>query len=393
MNVSLIRCPAPFLIDERVFPPLGLLAVATALDKQGCTVAVRDDLVAGVDWYGVGPTTPEYPAAKAILDRIRAEYPGAKVMIGGPHATFHAEKCLQDGFDLVVLGDGECLKVEHLSGRGIIRLPELPLDAYPIIDRTLLIPDIRDYEYMLNGRLATTMVTARGCPYHCAFCAKTSTDVRFRSAKDTIREIEMLHDEFGYRALMFFDDTFILKESRVRSICASLERLKILWRCFVRADLIVKRGAKMVKRMAEAGCVEVGMGVESGSDAILSNINKGEMVSDIRRATALLHECGIRIKAFFILGLPGENHKTLEETRRLVADMPFAAADFTLFQPDAGSPIHENRGEYDVEWSDRQEDTYYKGRLGRYHSNVRTSALSAKQLEDARDNFELELTR
>lgn len=388
MRIDLLRCPSPFLINEKVFPPLGLLAVATALDEQGCRVMVRDDLVPGAQWYGVGPTTPEYPHAKKLLQEIKAEQPMAKVMIGGPHAAFRAEACLKDGFDLAVLGDGEGLKLEHLR-KGIVRLPELPLDSYPLINRRLLCHGVGEYQYLLHGIEATTMVTARGCPYRCAFCAKTSPNVRFRSAEHVNYEIEMLHSEFGYRALMFFDDIFILWKDRARSICDCLERLGMKWRCFVRADLVLKRGKDFLKRMVDAGCVEVGMGVESGSDQILANIQKGETVAEITKAMWWLNECGIAVKAFFIIGLPGETEETVEETRRLANGLPFVDADFTLFQPYAGSPVCANRHRYDVDWGTLwDEESHYKGRLGRYKSNVWTSSLTARQLEAARDDLE-----
>ena len=88
----------------------------------------------------------------------------------------------------------------------------------------------------------------------------------------------MLNTDFDYDALMFFDDTFILNYDRVLEICKCLKQRGIIWRCFVRADLVVKHGNKLLEVMKDSGCVEVGMGIESGSDTILKNINKGESV-------------------------------------------------------------------------------------------------------------------
>jgi len=387
MNITLLRCPSPFLIDEKVFPPLGLLAVGTALKRQNCCVTVRDEAVPWSDWYGVGPTTPEYPMAKELLHKIKRDRPDAKTMIGGTHASIFPERCLADGFDLVVVGDGENLKREMLTS-GVVRLPEVPLDSYPIADRDILEND--GYHYEINGIPATTLVTSRGCPYRCAFCSKYSTSVRFRSADLVNDEIDYLHGVFGFDAMMFFDDTFILRPQRVLTICEHLKALGIAWRCFVRGDLIMRHGRDFVKIMADSGCIEVGMGVESGSDAILKNIQKGETVSDIRLATELLDQCGIRVKAFFILGLPGESPGTLKETVHLANELPFSSCDFTIFQPYAGSPICENKQDYDIDWDGLPADgSHFKGRPGEYHCRVRTSSLTSECIEDARDQLEL----
>ena len=389
MNVTLLRCPSPFLIDEKVFPPLGLMAVGTSLQEQGCSVRVADAFFPGTDWYGIGPTTPEYPLAKIMLQEVRSRRPTAKAMIGGHHASLYPEKCRGDGFNLVVVGDGEGLQKEMLLAGGIVRPPALPLDSYPIIDRTLVSPSIHEYHYAINGVPATSLVTAKGCPYRCGFCSKHWTGVRVRSADHVIREIDQLYYDWGYKALMFFDDIFILRPDRVRKICACLKSREIVWRCFVRADLVVKGGQGLMRCMAESGCVEVLMGVESGSDAILKAINKGETVSDIRLATTWLDDHGIRVKGLFIVGLPGESPETLGETERLVNDLPFAALDFTIFQPYAGSPIYENKRDYDIDWEALSwDDSYYKGRPGEYRCKVWTSSLTPKELEAARDDLE-----
>jgi len=386
VNVTLLECPSPFLIDERVFPPLGLMAVATALKRSGCCVTVRDKVVPWSDWYGIGPTVSQYPYAKKLLQEIKRDRPDARVMIGGPHASRFPERCLDDGFDLAVVGDGENLKPEMLTS-GVVRLPERPLDDYPIIDRDVLDEGIHAYHYEIDGIPATSTVTSRGCPYRCAFCAKYSRQVRFRSADRVKDEIDYLCEVFGFRALMFYDDTFILRPERVVAICHHLRRLGVVWRCFVRGDLIVRHGRDFVRFLANCGCVEVAMGVESGSDTILGAIHKGETVAEIRTAVSWLDAAGIRVKGLFIVGLPGESHETLRETRQLVEELPFAALDFTVFQPYAGSPIWENRAEYDIDWGELSE-SHYKGRPGEYRCGVWTSSLTSEEIVAAREELE-----
>ena len=391
MHVCLIKCPSPFLIDEKVFPPLGLMAVGTGLKTQGHEVTITDDIQAGFGYYGLGPVTPEYPHAKMIRRLIKEKSPDSKVVIGGSHATLDPEGCLADGFDCVVCGDGEIdTEQAFLGDTPIVKADTYFLSDYPIIDRSLV--DIKSYKYFINGKLATTMVTSRGCPYKCAFCCKNNSGVRLAPAEKVINEVRNLHDDFGYDAIMFFDDIFILNRKRVEAICACLKEFGITWRCFVRADLVMKHGRSLIRTMADSGCVEVGMGVESGSDKILDVINKGESTETIKSAIQLLHEEGIRVKGFFIVGLPGESQETIEETQRFLEQTYLDDMDFTIFQPYVGSPIWNNKALYDIGWNDLDfEMMFYKGKPGEYHSMVWTSSLSAEDIVKLRDRLECQL--
>lgn len=345
------------------------MSVGTALEEQGHDVTISEGFTDGFDYYGVGPTTPEYPYAKAVLSMTNA-----RVIIGGPHAS---EKCLLDGFDAVVIGDGEFVAEKAFMGGKVFYGKELPLDKYPIIDRGL----VSGYRYQINGIDATSILTARGCPYRCAFCSKTNSGVRFRSAKNVIKEIRQLQ----YKAIMFYDDIFIMNKPRLKKICKCLKELGIIWRCFVRADLVSE---DVIKLIADHGCVEVGMGIESGSDTILKIINKGETTADIKKAIKIIKSFGIRVKGFFIVGLPGESRETLAETRAFLRDVQLDDFDFTIFRPYPGSPIYNNKEKYDIEWDDSDKSKmFYKGKPNQYPSIVRTSKLSSDEIVAARDSM------
>jgi len=384
MRICLVRCPSPFLIADRVFPPLGLMAVGTALKIKGHEVTIYDGDLNFVpmdfEYYGFGPTTPEYPYALDVKEKIDSK---AKVVIGGPHATFNPRLCLDDGFNCVVCGDGEMV-VDRAFATDIplIVAKELSLDEYPMIDRTIL--DIKSYKYFLNGRLTTTIITSQGCPFKCGFCAKNYKTVRFRSIENVIKEIEMLHYDFGYDALAFPEDMFILKKDRTEEICSHLKRLGIIWRCLVRADFLVRYGDSFTKMMADSGCVEIGMGVESGSNEILAIANKGETVETIKSAIWMMKDKGIRVKGYFIVGLPGENKNTIEQTRMFLEEMNMDDIDIKIYQPFPGAPIWNNRENYDIQWDDIDfKKMFYKGRPKEYYGNIRTSSLKNKEIYDA----------
>jgi len=377
MKICLIRCPSPFLIEDKAFPPLGLLSVGTSLKLQGHDVTIwdKEDLPDGFDYYGIGPTTPEYAYALYAKEFT----PHKKFVIGGPYATLNAQTCVDDGFDCVVVGDGDIVASEAFEGdQRVIKAEDRPLDEYPMIDRSLI--DIKSYENHLNGRLVTTIVTSKGCPYSCGFCCKNHCSVRLRSAEKVIEEVEYLHS-LGYRALMYSEDIFILDRKRAEAVFKRMKELEIISRCLVRADIVVKYGAEFLEMMRDSGCVEVGMGIESGSDTILKNANKRESVSTIKKAILMLKDSGIRVKGFFIVGLPGESLETLRETRDFLDEMKLDDIDCKIFQPYPGSPIFDNKENYDIDWDDIPlEDMFYKGRPGEYFGTIRTSSLTTEQI-------------
>jgi radical SAM superfamily enzyme YgiQ (UPF0313 family) len=206
-----------------------------------------------------------------------------------------------------------------------------------------------------------------------------------------IRELEYLMENYGFRAFMFFDDLFILDRIRLERVCNAMIGWNAKWRCFVRGDTILRHGAGMVKKMREAGCVEVGIGVESGSDEIRKTINKQEDTKTLGQAITMLRGEGIRVKGLFIVGLPGESPETVNETRRFLEAYPVDDLDITIFQPYRGSHIYDNQEKYDIFWHDFDlRDSFYKGKPGAYTVNVSTSKMTTEDLAIARDSLERE---
>jgi radical SAM superfamily enzyme YgiQ (UPF0313 family) len=392
MTICLVRCPSSFLIDERAFPPLGLMAVGAGLKRDGHDVVIYDgeieQLPLDYDHYGFGPTSPEYPHAVDCLHRIREANPLARVVVGGPHVTLQHRQCQGHGFDCLVVGDGEKAASRAFEGdEKLIVAESLPLDEYPIPDRTLV--DIKNYRFQLHDRPATTVMGSRGCPYQCGFCCKNHNRVKLNSAERMIEEIGMLHDQFGYDAVAFPEDIFILDKRRTSKVCAFLKSKGIIWRCLVRADLILRYGREFIDMMVNSGCVGVGLGIESGSNTILKNINKGETAEQMRNAVALLKSCGMFVKGFFIVGLPGENEDTLAETDAFLREVQLDDIDCKIFQPYPSSPICDNPEQYDIQWEATPlEYTYYKGVPGEYYGNISTSALSNERIVEAWKYFE-----
>jgi radical SAM superfamily enzyme YgiQ (UPF0313 family) len=201
------------------------------------------------------------------------------------------------------------------------------------------------------------------------------------SAKKVIEEIRYLHEGFGFTALLFPEDIFVLDRRRTDEVAEEIKRRNIIWRFLARADLIVKYGQGFVDHLADCGCVEVGMGIESGSNTILKTIKKGETAEIMLKAIRMLQTSGIRVKGFIILGLPGESHQTVAETRAFLDDAKMADLDVKIYQPYPGSRIYTEREKFDIQWTETDlAHTFYKGRPGEYEGTVSTSSLTTEEL-------------
>lgn len=382
MKIALIWPRTPFLIDPFVHPPLGLWYLWSVLEQYGHKVEFfdlnADPIPMGFDVYLVSGTTPQAGELKKLPKLL-----DGRAIIGGPHATLFPEQMLKWGYDTVVAGEGE--RVLHplvidCQKRGIIRAERIQdLDKLPFPNRS----QAHRYHFDVGRRDATTMFTSRGCPFKCAFCSHVIWGRRCiqRSAENVIDEIKELCD-LGYDAVHFFDDTFTLNRKRLLRICELLAPLGILWRCFLRVDTV---DMATLWEMARAGCVEIGVGIESGSQVILDNISKGTTVLQNTQVVGWAKRAGIAVKAFIILGLPGENKDTLAETRRWLALNRPAKLDLVFYTPYPHTPITDNPQDYDIQWEyDNFGQCFYKSHPDDFKPLAWTSGITQRELEEAR---------
>lgn len=203
--------------------------------------------------------------------------------------------------------------------------------------------------------------------------------------------------ERGHGAVQFYDDILPLNKPRTREIMNRLKRFGFIWRCFIRTDVIAKQGGfDYLRQMADAGLVEVLAGVESADNRIKDGIHKG---TTIEQDTQALHWCkqlGIKFKASFILGLPGEDADSLARTREWILRERPDRADVNALIPMPGTPItrsHDYLGnEYDVAWDEElPEQWFYKGAKRSASVLVSTSHLSSGQIAAFREQLIAEM--
>jgi radical SAM superfamily enzyme YgiQ (UPF0313 family) len=363
-NTLLIIPPAPYMTSDRAFPPLGILYVGTYLEKNNIPVKILD-LTGESKWLdifkrefsknipsymGITATTPDMPIVMRILKEAKKKSKNTKFIIGGPHATISPETC--HDFDSIVIGDGfkASLKAFSPNREKIIKEPlEKNLDTIPFPDRELI--DINKYSYYINGRKSTNIMTHLGCPYNCIFCCGRKTEyykyVRYRSPENVIAEMDILNAKYGYKAFVFYDDEFNLNRNYVLKLCKLLKNKNYIWRAPIRANLVDE---EMVKRMKEAGCVEVTVGVESGSDKVLKICKKQTTAKINSYARELFSKYSIKFKAFVVIGLPKASIEDEKLTEKWLLENKPDSVDININTPYPSTEQYEKKEKYGLKF-------------------------------------------
>jgi len=407
-QVLLINPDAPFLFDAAALPPLGILYLGAALEANGFSVVVVDLARKGASLEGFSPcmvgiscVTAKFPDIAGIVASCRKLYPGVPIIVGGPHFSVCPDDWRKVGADAVGLGDCEDAIVlaatdalhhgkfgnwEYSSPGWIIDVNKYPIPARHLIP-------LQEYRFIVGGQPTTPVITSRGCPYACAFCCHWPgyRKVRPRQVDNLVEEIRRLKDA-GFQSFNIYDDEFNLHTDRMVSVCRAFAAEKIQFRAQIRSDLF---NDVQAEALALAGCIEVSVGVESGSQKILDIVDKKTTPETNARCRELCRQHGIRFKAFTIIGLPGETRETAEETKRWLVNNKVDELNVSRYMPYIGTPIVQNPQNYDVQFGDLDyEHTYmaFRGSADADLANVsRTSALSAEEIKVLRQEVEDEV--
>jgi len=379
MRILLINPPSSFAfrnITGFCVPPLGLAYLAAVLEKHGYDVKIIDGVTENLtyreiskiiskycpDLVGITATTPTIYDAY-IVARI-AKHHGVKVVIGGPHATFLDTDVLKECpyIDFVVRGEGELTLLElvkalekrkplsHVLGLTwrdrdgrikrnsrrpyILNLDDLPMPAYHLLPMD---------KYQVGEIRYATIMTSRGCPFKCTFCASSrlfGKRYRWHSAERVLDEIEVLVNKYKVKSIEIIDDTFTLNRKRAIKIAKGILKrgLDIIWSCSSRVDTIDKELAEILKK---SGCSVIYLGIESGSQRILNKYKKGVTIDQITRAVKILKEAKLEILGSFILGAPDE---TIDEARKTLSfslKLDLDYAQYSILTPYPGTEIYE----------------------------------------------------
>lgn len=348
MRILLIRTDFRGLPVPPPYMPIGLLYVASALERSGFGVSVVDlnrngqsNLWAEVDKADViGISMLSYARSQAyqIIADIRQRYgDGKKIVLGGPFASSLPELLAQTlPVNAVVVGEGEAafasLCAAWLQGMNgfhnivwgeLIDMNTLPRPAWQhsAFDAwDMQIAKSRP-DWMANGvRIGDArwapIIASRGCHGRCVFCntyEHWGRQVRFRRGGDIANEMEELVTDYGVNLFSFDDDAFPYDREQCMEFCHEIKKrnLHVAWKADTRADVF---DAEMLRAMKDAGCFMLAIGIESGSPTILRNIGKGLDLDKARQAIADMKEVGIIAYVLLMVGNPGETEETIKET-------------------------------------------------------------------------------
>jgi radical SAM superfamily enzyme YgiQ (UPF0313 family) len=249
----------------------------------------------------------------------------------------------------------------------------LPLPAYD------LLPSLKNYFVNTpHGSPFTIMYASKGCPYSCIYCTERNTKLKKRSAESILNELRYLKQKFDIKTVSFFDETFTIDRERAITMasCIEREKLKIVWYCNTRVDLVDK---SLLKIMHDGGCRGVSFGVESGSQKILDNAKKGIAVEQAEDAIECAKESGMKVYCSFIFGLPGENWSTVDETISFVKRTLPTGAQFNVAVPYPGTELY--RIALDKGWI---KDGVNWREMYQHEAVMRTDELSYEDLDEAR---------
>ncbi|MDO8489569.1 MAG: radical SAM protein [Candidatus Omnitrophota bacterium] len=341
-------------------PPLGLAYIASVLERQGFQVNILDMQALNMKTedlpkylknnvyhiYGLSCGVFNLAEGVKIADLLKRISPDSKIVLGGHCNSFPPETIFELGktFDILVRGEGEgamlnlceqarergqLCNLEEIAGisykhNGKVISTTLPpymdLDTLPFPDRHLL----PNKKYRMHPPFnlyppLTLMETSRGCVYDCSFCC-LSGSIRSRSIYSVVEEIKEVVEEFKIREIHFVDPTFTINPDRIMKLCEQIleEGINLAWSCKTRVDLV---SSQLLKKMAKAGCYMISYGVESGSQEILNRLDKKINTGDIKNAFDITRSAKIRTIAYLLIGSPGENDNTVEQTRDLLKEI------------------------------------------------------------------------
>ncbi len=223
----------------------------------------------------------------------------------------------------------------------IKNMDELPFPAFH------LLPMGKYSHHMFKRKNFTTVQTSRGCPFGCIYCPYPigyGNIWRGKSPENVLNELKILAEEYKVKSILFRDQVFNFFPKRTEKICDGIikEGIDITWRCEARVELLSK---KFMKKMKQAGCAGVHLGVESGDPVILNKIAKGGVsethIRKLKKVFSDAREIGLETVAFFMIGFPGETKKSISKTFDLARDIKANRAWFCSVVPYPGTKLYE----------------------------------------------------
>jgi len=417
MKIVLIELPHVYLMQQKTQAPLGLMYLASVLEKNNIDVEIKrlvslnlkdkENFIPEADIYGISSVSLDYSSAKEICKRLKKE--NKVVIIGGYHATAEIESVKNDKiesgdflWDSVCSGEFEITILDVVRDFSLGKLKRFyfgkrvsSLDTLPFPARHLIKEqgsDIFAYDkHYSKNKLSTVICSSRGCPFNCCFCSTRCMwggNVRYRSAENMINEIKHCIDEYGIREFRFSDELFTVNKKRVKELMEWFKNKRIYWKCSTRSDCVDEF---VLQSMKDGGCMEIAFGVESADSNVLNVINKKSEVKDHINALKLCEKIGIETRVLMMINTPGETIDTVQKNIDFLDTVPYTCASLSVFKPLPGSPVWNNPEFFGIEIFNKNLDDYniymwIKGELEENNSEDVFRIKSLPSIESQIDN-------
>lgn len=374
MNILLIHPKLSETSSPRF--PLGLGYIAAVLRNAGHSLAVIDlnaqkesdselekRIRAGkFDMIALRAMITQFKQTKILASLINS-VSKAKIVLGGGLGSAVPEFVLKEtDVDIIVVGEGEKTAVEvaerienqkSLAGQnGIVYrdngniiktspqsyIEDISSIPFPAWD---LFPMGRYFQRAEMGfpKRKISIITSRGCPYHCSFCFHGifGYNYRFRSAENIIEEIKILKMDYGVQGICFEDDTFFLVKNRILKLCDMLRshNVDIAWTCSGRVNLVDR---ELLMKMKASGCTHISYGIESGCQEMLNKIGKNITIEQAERAIKDTWDCGIIPHGFMMIGHSGETIASIQKSIEFCKKVGIVA-EFSITTPIPGTKL------------------------------------------------------
>ena len=312
---------------------------------------------------GISVTSPLAASAWRVARIVRDVAPDATVVWGGAHASLVPEDILRRyaEVDVCVSGEGERTLPELLhsiaSGEPLAGVVGVTWRDGAVVRRNPTRPVIEDLDSLPHpakvtdanlvdaarypSRAFATLITARGCPFGCRYCgcdAIWTRRVRQRSARGVLDEMHALRRRHGLDDFVIRDDTFTLSGERLRALCDGMRRAGFVWGAQLHPSLA---DTARLQLMSRSGCHTVSIGLETGSETLLRSVRPSMTVAQGIRAAAEVKRHGMRLLAYYLVGLPGETPGSFQETERLMRRVRADLNVISTFTPYPGTELYD----------------------------------------------------
>jgi len=370
LRVLLVTPYSPGRYFGGIRPPVGMGYIEEYLCSKGITTSAFDmntgfrlrNLFKKIiefrpEVIGFTVMSYQFRHTYTLISKIKERFPFIVIVVGGPHVSALEGKVLEEcsSIDYAIAGEGEKSLYDLCAGTSLDKIGGLfyksdnriisggPRNYIPDIE-ILPFPSYSSYD--LKNYPEIEISTSRGCPHPCIFCSVSNImgkKIRYRSVSNVLNEILFFYRHHGKRSFQIGDDNFLADKGRIIQLCEEIasQRLDgIILRCGqgIRGDLIDRESLTAMKK---AGFRHLGIGVESGSNHVLTSIRKGETIQKIEQGIALACNMGFNVSLLFVVGSPGETLVDLERSILLARKYPVMKAFFFNLIPFPGTQLYD----------------------------------------------------